>query len=197
MSQLHSPGGTTVQEIHPSMYPVGAEQLVPRPETVSVRDGRHLCTKVGALFRKAYPPAQMGSEEAETMGHAVLTNQFISRLHPELKSKLAGQEGSFDKLLARARFDEAKQREFAAEREQSSSFRSHGWEANGIVAPRTPPKDCTWGHRTGAIGGPISRSHTKKRLTGGTLPSATKRTRAKYGVTCVEQWGMCVGTALP
>ena len=51
----------------------------------------------------------MGSEEAETMGHAVLTNQFISGLHPELKSKLAGQEDSFDKLLARACFDEAKQ----------------------------------------------------------------------------------------
>ena len=26
-------------------------------------------------------------------------------------------------------------------------------EANGRVAPRTPPKDCTWGHWTGAIGG--------------------------------------------
>ena len=53
------------------------------------------------------------------MGHAVLTNQFISGLRPELKSKLAGHQGSFDQLLARARFKEAKQVEFAAERERS------------------------------------------------------------------------------
>ena len=47
-----------------------------------------------ALLQKAYPPAQMGSEDTETIGHAVLTNQFISWLHPELNSNLAGQEGS-------------------------------------------------------------------------------------------------------
>ena len=46
----------------------------------------------------------MGSEEAETMSHAVLTNQVISGLQPELKNKLAGQEGSFDQLLTRTRF---------------------------------------------------------------------------------------------
>ena len=68
----------------------------------------------------------MGSEEAETMGHAVLTNHFISWLHPELKSKLARQQGGIDKLLVRAHFEEAKQREFAAERERSSSSRNHG-----------------------------------------------------------------------
>ena len=70
-----------------------------------------------ALFRKAYSPAQMENEEAETMGCAVLTNQFISGLQPELKSKVAEQEGSIDQLLARARFEEAKERKFAAEKE--------------------------------------------------------------------------------
>ena len=71
----------------------------------------------------------MGSEEAETMGRAVLTNQFLSGLQPELKSKLDGQEGSFDQLLARACFEEAKQREFAAERERRSSSRSE-WRSS-------------------------------------------------------------------
>ena len=108
------------------MYPVGAEQFVPRLETGYVRDGRHLCTRAEGIVLKAYPLAQIRSKEAETMGRIVLTSQFISGLHPELKSKLAGQEGSFDKLLARARFEEAKQRVFAAKRELSSSSRSHG-----------------------------------------------------------------------
>ena len=81
------------------------------------------------LFRKAYPPAQMGSEKPKTMGCAVLTNQFISGLQPELKSKQAGQDGSFDQLLARARFEEAKQQELAAEREQKSSSRSE-WRSS-------------------------------------------------------------------
>ena len=36
------------------------------------------------------------------MGWAVLANQFLAGLHPdlELKGKLAGQEGTFDQLLA-------------------------------------------------------------------------------------------------
>ena len=68
-----------------------------------------------SLFRKAYPPAQRGSEEAETMGRAVLANQFLAGLHPELKGKLAGQEGTFDQLLARARFEEAKLRDFGGD----------------------------------------------------------------------------------
>ena len=100
-----------------------------------------------ALFRKAYSPAQMGSEEAETMGRAVLTNQ----LHPELKSKRVGQEGSFDKLQARARFEEAKQRELAAEREQRSSSRSHGggskwWSSTKNSSQGLHMGSQDWGH---------------------------------------------------
>ena len=49
MSQLPSPGGTTVQEIHPCTYPVGAEQLIPRPETGSARDSRNLCTRAEGI----------------------------------------------------------------------------------------------------------------------------------------------------
>ena len=63
----------------------------------------------------------MGSEEAEILGKAVLTNQFISGLHPEQKSMLAGQEASFDQLLGRAHFEEATQLEVPAESEGRSS----------------------------------------------------------------------------
>ena len=52
----------------------------------------------------AYLPAQRGSEEAETMERAVFANQFLAVLHPELKGKLAGHEGTFDQLLARGPF---------------------------------------------------------------------------------------------
>ena len=129
-----------------------------------------------ALFWKAYPPAQMGSEEAEMMGRAVLTNQFISRLQPELKSKLAVQEGNFDQLLARSRFEEAKQREFAAERERRSSSRNHdeGSEWRGS-STKTLPKDCTWGDRTGGHWRDQSHGDTPPRGSpGGTSPAATK-----------------------
>ena len=77
------------------------------------------------------------------MGRVELTNQFLSGLQPEPKSKLAGQEGSFDQLLARARFEEAKQREFAAERERRSSSRSE-WQSS--------TKDPSQGLHTGSQG---------------------------------------------
>ena len=89
-----------------------------------------------SLFRKAYPPAQRGSEEAETMGRAVLANQFLVGLHPELKGKLAGQEGTFDQLLARARFEEAKLRDFGGDSERRSGVRSYGGESDRQSSPR-------------------------------------------------------------
>ena len=63
------------------------------------------------LFHKAYPMVQRGSREAEEMGRAVLSNQFISGLRPELKTKVAGTDGDFDVLLTKTRFDEAKRRD--------------------------------------------------------------------------------------
>ena len=179
------------EEIHPSMYPVGAEQLVPRPEKGSGETVDTFPQELRPLFQKAYPPAQKGSEEAETMGHAVLTNQFISGLRPELKSKLAGHQGSFDQLLARARFKEAKQQEFAAERERSSSSRSYGRGSEEWSSTKTPPKNCTWGHRTGAIGGPISGRHTNKRLTGGHLASSHQGKHGPSTVLHVWSKGAC------
>ena len=65
-------------------------------------NSRYLCPGAGwhggSLFRREYPPAQRGSEEAKTVGRAVLANHFLAGLQPELKSKLVGQEGIFNQL---------------------------------------------------------------------------------------------------
>lgn len=44
------------------------------------------------------------------MGRVVLAKQSLAVLYPELKGTLAGQEGTFDQLLAWALFKESKQR---------------------------------------------------------------------------------------
>ena len=64
------------------------------------------------LFHKAYPAAQQGSPEAQSMGRTVLASQFISGLHPRIKAKVAGVEGGFEELLVKARFEEARARDF-------------------------------------------------------------------------------------
>ncbi len=45
------------------------------------------------------------------MGKAVLASQFASRMIPEIRAKVAGTEGDFEALLAKARFEEAKLRD--------------------------------------------------------------------------------------
>ena len=64
------------------------------------------------LFHRAYPKAQQGHSETESMGKSVLAYQFIAGLQPRLKTKLAGNEGEFEQLLVRARFEEAKNRDY-------------------------------------------------------------------------------------
>ena len=41
-----------------------------------------------SLFYKAYPNVQQGTKEAETLGQAVMVNQFVAELFPEIKSRL-------------------------------------------------------------------------------------------------------------
>lgn len=60
------------------------------------------------LFKKAYPNTQRGSPEAESMGKAVLSSQFAAGLLPEIKAKVAVNEGDLKALLAKAIFEEAK-----------------------------------------------------------------------------------------
>ena len=82
------------------------------------------------LYRKAYPPAQRGSEEVETMG-----------LHPELKGKLVGQEGTFDQLLAKDCVEEAKMHHFGGDSGRRSSARSYGGKVIGEVSPGVLHRD--------------------------------------------------------
>ena len=65
------------------------------------------------LFYLAYPQAQQGTQDPEDMGRSVLCCQFVTGLRQEIKLKLAGVEGTFDQLLARARLEEAKLRGLA------------------------------------------------------------------------------------
>ena len=64
------------------------------------------------LFYKAYPSTQQGSPEAEAMGRAVLSSQFVAGLRADIKAKVAGVDGDFDELLTKARFEEARFRDF-------------------------------------------------------------------------------------
>lgn len=65
------------------------------------------------LFYQAYPRAQQGTQETEAMGRSVLAYQFVAGLKPNLKLKLAGVEVTFDQLLDKARFEEAKLQELS------------------------------------------------------------------------------------
>ena len=129
--------GTTVKVVYPSTNSIVQSSLF---HDRKQRQGEAVDTfaqELRSLFRKAYPPAQRGSEEAETMGRAVLANQFLAGLHPELKGKLAGQEGTFDQLLARARFEEAKLRDFGGDSGRRSGVRSYGGESDRRSSPRS------------------------------------------------------------
>ena len=46
------------------------------------------------------------------MGQTVLTNKFVSGLRPNIKTR--GTDGTFEQLLVKARFEEAKKRELNA-----------------------------------------------------------------------------------
>jgi len=63
------------------------------------------------LYQMAYTQTSQGSQEPETMGKTVLAYQFVSRFLPEIQVKVAGIEGTFDQLLIKAHFEEAKLRD--------------------------------------------------------------------------------------
>ena len=64
-------------------------------------------------------PVHRGGLEAEALGQSMLSNQFIVGLRPELKTKMVGMEGSFEELLMKSRFEEAKNHEVAAVKNSS------------------------------------------------------------------------------
>ena len=101
------------------------------------------------LFYEAYPHAQQGSAEAQTMGRAVLVNQFVCGLRPDLKTKLAGKEGEFKQMLTLVRFKEAKVQDLKASSHHSVvpgvSMQSGG------TTTRTPSKET---HSTQTVDSP-------------------------------------------
>ena len=119
----------------------------------------------------------MGSEEAEILGKAVLTNQFISGLHPEQKSMLAGQEASFDQLLGRTHFEEATQQEFPAESDGRSSSRSCGEGSEWRCEIRNTPKTTHWVSGPGPIERSIPKKRSTKKFTGMHFIIGTKGNR--------------------
>ena len=54
------------------------------------------------LFNRAYAQATRKGPQAEKMGQVLLANQFVAGLHPELKSKLMGVDGTLEELVLKA-----------------------------------------------------------------------------------------------
>ena len=78
------------------------------------------------LLSNAYSRSMRGGPEAEALGQSMLSNQFVGGLRPELKTKMVGMEGSFEELLMKSRFEEAKNRAVAAVK-TSSGHPQSGW----------------------------------------------------------------------
>ena len=117
--------------------------------------------EVKKLFHRAYPQlAREGGEEGKMM----LSSRFIAGLRSKLQEKLTGVEGSFEQLLSRARFEEAKRCELQLDKsmEESTSTRMAGrgswqWEhkessskAEGATRPRGAPSQD--GHSQNRLG---------------------------------------------
>ena len=90
------------------------------------------------LYQKAYPQANQGSQEAETIGRAVLAYQFVSGILPEIKVKVAGIESTFDQLWIKSHFEEAKlkdlsPRDGAGKFSRRSTQRSENSQSNGSL----------------------------------------------------------------
>jgi len=60
------------------------------------------------LYQRTYPHSERGSADAERMGQMVLAYQFVAGLKPEIRFKIAGNKGTVDQLLLKARLEEAK-----------------------------------------------------------------------------------------
>ena len=65
-------------------------------------------------LKALFPQTQEGSVAAESMGQSVLSSQLEAGPNPALKPKVASLEGDFELLLVKARFEEAKLKEFSS-----------------------------------------------------------------------------------
>ena len=99
------------------------------------------------LYQKAYPSTRQGSKEAEAMGRSVLAYQFIAGLLPHLKAKIAGQEGTFEELLTKTRFEEARHRDIVEAsgvgNKQPTANLTTGTGRNSLVYRKSNPPQST------------------------------------------------------
>ena len=93
------------------------------------------------LFNRAYPSAQQGTSEVESMGRSVLAYQFVAGLRSDIKIKVAGTEGNFEQLLMKARFEEVKIRDLIDPKPKSVSNVSSTASIHQTKAGQTPPRD--------------------------------------------------------
>ena len=126
----------------------------------------------------------MGSEEAEILGKAVLTNQFISGLHPEQKSMLAGQEASFDQLLGRTHFEEATQQDFQQKVTGDLAPGVVMKAVNGVVKSGTPPRLPTGSQDRGQLRDQSPRSAPPRSSQGCISSVAPRETDQIWCYTC-------------
>ena len=94
-----------IQAVHSNLFHQHQQE---ESETVD-----HYAQELRKLFYKAYPRAGLDGGDTEGMGRAVLAYQFVAGLTPVVRTKVAGVEGSFEQLLVKARFEEAKIRDLA------------------------------------------------------------------------------------
>ena len=67
-------------------------------------------------------------------GNTLLANQFVAGLRQELKQKLISVDGTLEELILKARFEEAKGREFAGSRERAHKLKEP------VVKPKFVPR---------------------------------------------------------
>ena len=76
------------------------------------------------------------------MGRSVLTHQFVAGLQSELKLKVAGSEGTFEELLAKARLEEAKLRDLPSTKSVKNPLASTSSETC-LLYTSPSPRDAT------------------------------------------------------
>ena len=90
------------------------------------------------LFHRAYAGAQSQGGGAEAMGQSVLRYQFVAGLRPELKAKVVGCGGSFEELLSKARFEEARLREVTPTRTEPRESNTQSERPRGQLPTQAP-----------------------------------------------------------
>ena len=147
------------------------------------------------LFHKAYPSSTRGGTDAERIAQTVLSSQFVSGLLSHIKSKVTGHEGSFDELLTRACFKEAKSRELRPN-QQSRSISTSKPVSSGqktgstsTVALRPTANTCQPPRRDPQSRGNGSRSPSMKCYQCGSPPHLANQCPHRQRATSTETPG--------